>query len=111
MLGCPVSVSGVGIERVFTSDGKQYDDLKKRITDKMLEIILETGMNTKLKTGDVKGVFTGEVLEITQTLSDRLKLSAPPSVESPCHGIRDPSSIWIFSVSEKVVSQKTKQDR
>jgi hypothetical protein len=35
-----------------------------------------------------------------------LKFSVSPSVESPCHGVRDPPSLWIFLVSEKVVCSK-----
>ena len=42
--GCPGS--GDGIERVFTTDGKQHDDLKKSTMDKTLENIFKTGMNT-----------------------------------------------------------------
>jgi hypothetical protein len=42
--GCPSS--GGGIERVFTSAGKQHDDLKKRTMDNTLEITLKAGMNT-----------------------------------------------------------------
>ena len=44
--GCPGS--GGGIERVFTTAGKQHDDLKKRTMDKTLESTLNSGMNTKL---------------------------------------------------------------
>jgi hypothetical protein len=39
-------------------------------------------------------------------LSNRLKFSDSPSAESPCHGVRDPPSTFIFLVSEKVVFQK-----
>jgi hypothetical protein len=56
--GCPVS--GGGIERVFTTPGKQDHDLKKNTMDKTLEITLKTGMNTKLPTCDDKGVFTDD---------------------------------------------------
>ncbi len=43
----------------------------------------------------------------TQSLSNRPKFSVSPSVESPCHGVRDPPSTWIFWVLEKLFSQKT----
>jgi len=49
--------SGDGIKRIFTSAGKQHDDLKKRTMDKTLEKTLKTGMNTKLPTFDDEGVF------------------------------------------------------
>ncbi len=52
--------SGDGIERVFTADGKQHDDLKKRSMDKTMEITLKSEMNTKLPTCDDKGVFTDD---------------------------------------------------
>jgi hypothetical protein len=35
--GCPAS--GGGIERVFFSDGKQHDPLKKKTRDKTLELV------------------------------------------------------------------------
>jgi hypothetical protein len=41
--GCPGS--GDGIEWIFTTVGKQYDDLKKITMDKTLENTLKTGMN------------------------------------------------------------------
>jgi hypothetical protein len=47
--------SGGGIDRVFTTTGKQYDDLKKNTMDKTLENTLKTGMNTKLPTCHDKG--------------------------------------------------------
>ncbi len=56
--GCPGS--GGGIERVFTSAGKQDNDLKKRTMDKTLENTLKAGMNAKLPTCDDKGVFTDD---------------------------------------------------
>ena len=49
--GCPGS--GGEIERVFTTAGKQDDDLKKRVMDKTLEITLKAGMKTKLLTCEV----------------------------------------------------------
>jgi hypothetical protein len=49
--------SGDEKERVFTTTGKQHDDLKKNTMDKTLEITLKTGMNTKLPTCDDKGVL------------------------------------------------------
>ncbi len=52
--GCPGS--GDRIERVFTTAGKQHDDLKKRTMDKTLERTLKTGMNAKLPTCHDKGV-------------------------------------------------------
>ena len=42
-------------------------------------------------------------MEIPQSLSNQLKFSASPLTESPCHGVRDPHSAFIFLVSEKVV--------
>ena len=56
--GCPAS--GDGIERVFTSAGKQHDALKKNTTDKALENTLKAGINTKLSTCVDKGVFTDD---------------------------------------------------
>ncbi len=56
--GCPAS--GDGIERVFFSDGKQHDDLKKKTLDKTLENTLKASINTKLPTCDDKGVFTDD---------------------------------------------------
>ena len=50
--GCPGY--GDGIERVFTSPGKQHDDLKKKTMDKTLESTLKSGMSTKLPTCDDK---------------------------------------------------------
>jgi hypothetical protein len=55
--GCPAS--GGGIERVFFSDGKQHDTLKKTM-DKTLENTLKSSVNTKLLTCDDKGVFTDD---------------------------------------------------
>jgi hypothetical protein len=52
--------SGDGIDRVFTTTGKQNDDLKKMTMDKTLEVTLKTGMNTKLPTCDDKEVFTDD---------------------------------------------------
>jgi hypothetical protein len=51
--GCPAS--GGGIERVFFSDGKQHDVLKKRTMDKTLESTLKASINTTLPTCDDKG--------------------------------------------------------
>jgi hypothetical protein len=56
--GCPGS--GDGIDRVFTTAGKEHDTLKKNTMDKTLENTLKTGMNTKLSTCDDKGVFTDD---------------------------------------------------
>ncbi len=56
--GCPGS--GGGIERVFTTDRKQHDSLKKNIMNKTLENTLKAGMNTKLPTCDDKEVFTDD---------------------------------------------------
>ncbi len=55
--GC--SESGVGIEWVFFSTGKQHDTIKKTV-DKTLENTLKTSINTKLPTCDDKGVFTDD---------------------------------------------------
>jgi hypothetical protein len=54
--GCPGS--GGGIERVFTTAGKQHYDLKKNTKDKTLENTLKAGMNTKFSNCHDKGVFT-----------------------------------------------------
>jgi hypothetical protein len=48
------------IERVFSSAGKQHDDLKKRTMYKMLESTLKAGINTKIATFDDKRVFTDD---------------------------------------------------
>jgi hypothetical protein len=50
--------SAGGIERVFTSAGKQHDVLKKNTMDKTLESTLKVGINTTFPTCDYKGVFT-----------------------------------------------------
>jgi hypothetical protein len=43
--------SGSGIERIFTSAGKQHDILKKNTMDKTLEsTLMKAGINTKLPT-------------------------------------------------------------
>ncbi len=52
--------SGGGIQRVFFSDGKQHDALKKRTMDKTLENTKKASINTKLPTCDVKRVFTDD---------------------------------------------------
>jgi hypothetical protein len=52
--------SGVGIDRVFTTAGKQHDDLKKNTMDKMLESTFKAGMNTELPTCHDIGVFTDD---------------------------------------------------
>jgi hypothetical protein len=61
---CSCTVSkcefGVGIERVFFSDGKQYDTLKKSTMDKTLESTLKASINTMLTTCDDKGVFNDD---------------------------------------------------
>jgi len=55
---CPAS--GGGIEQVCTAAGNQHDDFKKHMMDKTLESTLKAGMNTKLPTCDVEGVFHDE---------------------------------------------------
>ena len=52
--------SSDGIERVFTTTGKQYDTLKKNTMDKTMENTLKVGMNTKVPTCDDKEVFTDD---------------------------------------------------
>jgi hypothetical protein len=52
--------SGIGIERVFFSTGKQHDTLKKKTMDKTVESTLKSSINTKLPTCDDKGVFTDD---------------------------------------------------
>lgn len=53
--GAPAS--GGGVERVFSSAGKQHDDLKKRTRDKILESTMKAAFNTKLPSRNDKGVF------------------------------------------------------
>ena len=55
-----VRLIGGGLVRVFTSDGKQHDALKKRTMDKTLESKLKSGIKTKLRTCDDNGVFTDD---------------------------------------------------
>ena len=45
-------------------------------------------------------------LEITQSLSNRLKFSTSPSSESPCHGVRIPPPLGFFLFLKKLSSQK-----
>jgi hypothetical protein len=55
--------NSAGIERVFTSAGKQlveHDALKKSRKDKTTETQLKSGINTKFPTCDDKGVFTDD---------------------------------------------------
>jgi hypothetical protein len=51
---------GGGIERVFTSAGKQHDALKENTMEKTLGSTWKAGINTKLPTCDDKGVFTDD---------------------------------------------------
>ena len=58
--GDDVEMTGGGIERVFSSVGKQHDDLKKQTRDKTLENTLKESINTKLSTCDDRAVFTDD---------------------------------------------------